>query len=62
MVTKKKKKSRGDRLGFGDEHTHTLCIKQINNKDLLQSTENTIQCLVITYNGKESEKRTYIYN
>jgi len=31
-------------------------IKQINNKDLLYGTGNYIQCLVITYIGKESEK------
>ena len=29
---------------------------KINNKDLLYSTGNYIQYLVITYNGKESEK------
>ena len=33
-----------------------LYIKQINNKDLLYSTENYVQYFVITYNGKESEK------
>ena len=33
-----------------------LYIKQINNKDLLYSTGNYIQYLVITYNGKEPEK------
>ena len=37
-----------------------LYIKQINNKDLLYSTGNYIQNLIITYNGKESEKE-YIY-
>ena len=37
-----------------------LYIKQINNKDLLYSIRNYIQYLVITYNGKESEKE-YIY-
>ena len=31
-------------------------IKKQNNKDLLYSAENYIQYLVITYNGKESEK------
>ena len=31
-------------------------IYEINNKDLLHSTGNYIQYLVITYNGKESEK------
>ena len=41
-----------------------LYIKQINNKDLLYSTGNYIQNLIITYNGKESEKEyicIYIY-
>ena len=43
-----------------------LCIKQITNKDLLYSTGNSTQCLVIIYKGKESEKEyiyvyTYIY-
>ena len=41
-----------------------LYIKQINNKDLLYSTGNYIQCLTITYNGEESEKEcihTYTY-
>ena len=37
-----------------------LYIKQINNKDLLYSTGNYIQYLLITYNEKESE-REYIY-
>ena len=31
-------------------------LKQINNSVLVDSTGNYIQCLVITYNGKESEK------
>ena len=35
---------------------HTLpYIKQIDNKDLLYSTGNYTQYLVINYNGKESE-------
>ena len=33
-----------------------LYTKQINNKDLLYSTENYIHNLVINHNGKESEK------
>ena len=43
---------------------HTLLyIKQMNNKDLVYSTGNYTQCLVITYNGKESEKEyRYVYN
>ena len=31
-----------------------LYIKEITNKNLLYSTENYIQCFVITYKGKES--------
>ena len=34
----------------------------MNNKDLLYSTGNYIQCLIITYNGKESEKEHMYYN
>ena len=38
-----------------------LHIKQRNNKDLLYSTGTYIQYLIVTYNGKESEKE-YIYS
>ena len=44
---------------FGYTYT-PLSIKQVNNKDLLHSTGNYSHHLVITYNGKESEKE-YIY-
>ena len=37
-----------------------LYIKKTNNKDLLYSTGNYTQHIVITYNGKESEKE-YMY-
>ena len=37
-----------------------LYMKEINNKDLLYITGNYSQYLIITYNGKESEKE-YIY-
>ena len=37
-----------------------LSIKQINNKDLPYSTGKPTQYFVITYMGKESEKRTNI--
>ena len=37
-----------------------LCIKYIINENLLYSTGNYIQYLIITYNGKEFEK-IYIY-
>ena len=34
----------------------SLYIKQINNKDLLNSSGSYIQCLVITANGKNLTK------
>ena len=39
-----------------------LYIKEINNKALLHSTGNYIKHLVITYNGKESEKEYICVN
>ena len=33
-------------------------IKQVNNKDLLYSAGSYTQYLVITYNGKKSEKES----
>ena len=37
-------------------------IYKINNKDLLYSTGNYIQYLIVTYKGKESENiYTHIY-
>ena len=40
---------------------HTLLYKKrITSKDLLHTTGSYIEYLVITYNGKESEKITYI--
>ena len=45
---------------FGFSRNTLLYIKQINNEDLLYNTGNYIQCLVINYNGKESENE-YIY-
>ena len=35
-------------------------MKQVNNKDLLYSTGNYTQYLVISYNRKESEREYYI--
>ena len=43
-------------VNFGLTDTLLLYIKYINNKDLLCSTGNYIQCLVTNHNGKESEK------
>ena len=39
-------------------YTHYLYIKQIINKDLLYSTENSTQYSIITYMGKESKKES----
>ena len=67
MVTKRERSGDGVRVGewikleFGINRYILLYIKEINNKDLLYSTGNYIQYLVITYNGKEPEK-VYIYN
>lgn len=41
--------------GLGLTYTHTR-IKQIINKDLPYSTENSTQQSVVTSTGKESEK------
>ena len=46
-----------DKLGVWGEQIHSTIYKIVNNKDLLYSTGNYIQCLVITYNGKESENK-----
>ena len=56
-------KRRGrDILGVWDSQRHTTIYK-INNKDLLHSTGNYIQYLVITCNEKEPEKEYIdIYN
>ena len=44
----------GDKLGTWRSQIHTAIYKM--NKDLLHSTRKYIQYLVITSNGKESEK------
>ena len=38
-----------------------LHIKQINNKNLLNNTGNYSQYLIISYNGKETEKEYIIH-
>ena len=60
MVTKEESVGRGG-LEIGDQQIRLLYIKQINNKDLLHSTRNYIQYLVIIYNGKESENNVYVH-
>ena len=37
------------------EQQQLIYVKWINNRDLLYSTGNYIQYLVLTYNGKESK-------
>ena len=53
-------KGRRTNQEFAINRYKLLYIKQINNNDLLYSTGNYIQYLIITYNGKEYE-REYIY-
>ena len=40
---------------------YTYIYMQITNKDLLYSTGNYTQYLVVVYNGKESKNNIYIY-
>ena len=55
MVIKEKKWGR-DKLELGIKIYTQLYMKQITNKDLLYSTENYTQYLVIIYNRKESKQ------
>ena len=50
--------TKGERaVGIHQEYRiNRYTLLYINNKDLLYSTGNHIQYLVITYNGKQSEK------
>ena len=41
---------------------YTPSMKQITNKDLLYSTGNTTQYSIMTYMGKQSKKKGYMYN
>ena len=54
MVIKEKKWGR-DKLELGIKIYTQLYMKYITNKDLLYSTENYTQYLVIIYNRKESK-------
>ena len=49
-----------DKLGIWDGYTRRY-IKQINSKNTLYSTGSSIQYLVVTYDGKESEEHTHTY-
>ena len=48
-----------DKLGVWVSNIYTIIYKIETNKDLLYSTGNYTQNLVITYNGRECEKRIY---
>ena len=52
MVTKGEMGGGGINWEFGINRYKILYIKYITNKDLLNSTGNYIQYLVINYNGK----------
>ena len=56
MVTRREGCGEGIVREFGIDMYTLLYLKQITNKDLLYSTGNYIPQLVITYNGRESEK------
>ena len=49
-----------NKLGVWDQQIHTIIYKIDKQQGPTDSTGNYIQYLVITYNGKESE-REYIY-
>ena len=51
MVTKGRR--RRDKLGFGINTYTLLYTKQIHNNDLLDSTGNSTQYHLITYNERE---------
>jgi len=53
MVTKAERGEGGMNWEFEINRYILLYLKEINKKDLLDSTENYIQYFVITYNGKE---------
>ena len=53
----KRKARKGINEEYGINSYIPLYIKYISNKDLLYSTGSYIQYLIITFNGKESEKK-----
>ena len=61
MVNKGERTRGGINWEFGINIYTLLYMKQITNKDLLYSTVNYIQYLIITCNGQESDKRIHIY-
>ena len=62
MVTKGEKQGWvGVKLGVWDNRYTLVCMKQINNEDLLYSTGDSNQYLMITYNGKYEEEYTHTH-
>ena len=62
MVAKGERVGRGMEWEAGVSRCKLLCMEGINNKVLLQSTENYIQYLMINCNGKQYQKQSiYIY-
>ena len=55
MVTKGEKRGR-DKLGVWDQQIHTTMYKIDKQQGPTKQHRDYIQFLVITYNGKESEK------
>ena len=59
--------AKGERVGGGMEwqvgvsRCKLLYIEWVENRVLLYSTENYIQYPMINHNGKEYEKKEYIY-
>ena len=61
MVTKEERLRRGIKWDLGINIYTLLYVKQIINKDVLDSTGNSTQYSLITYMAKESEKeRVYV--
>ena len=53
-----KGKQARDKLRVWDEQIHTKIYKR-NKKDLLDSTQNYTQCLIITYKKKNFKRHTF---
>ena len=58
MVTKRKMRGK---LGLWIKINTLLYVKQKNNRDLLYSTGNYTQNLVLTYNRRKYKKKKYIF-
>ena len=56
MIYQRKKGGEGINWEFRINRYTLLYLEQINSKDLVHITGNYLQYLIISYNGKESEK------